>query len=180
MRDEAGQPGDTAGARRAAGELEAGVLAVLQAAGRPLPPGEVRERVGGGLAYTTVVTILSRLHDKGVLQRRKAGRAYLYAPVADEPGLAARRILIAAAEGRTPDAPGGLPSPGDAAAGRRRGRAAGRAAAPGGRYLAAGRQLCRAGRGQQRRAGPARADRPGPHPARRRRWGDVRAGHQAW
>ncbi len=68
------------------------MLAVLQAAGRPLPPGEVRERVGGGLAYTTVVTILSRLHDKGVLQRRKAGRAYLYAPVADGPGLAARRM----------------------------------------------------------------------------------------
>lgn len=92
MRDEAGQPGDAAGARRAAGELEAGVLAVLQAAGRPLPPGEVRERVGGGLAYTTVVTILSRLHAKGILQRRKAGRAYVYAPVADEPGLAARRM----------------------------------------------------------------------------------------
>ncbi len=79
MQDEAGQPGDAAGARRAAGELEAGVLAVLQAAGRPLPPGEVRERVGGGLAYTTVVTILSRLHAKGVLERRKAGRAYVYA-----------------------------------------------------------------------------------------------------
>src|SRR5260370_10407778 len=92
MGDEAGQPGDTAGARRAAGELEAGALAVLQAAGRPLSPGEVRECLGGGLAYTTVVTILSRLHDKGVLQRRKAGRAYLYAPVADEPGLAARRM----------------------------------------------------------------------------------------
>ena len=96
MRDEAGQPGDAAGARRAAGELEAGVLAVLQAVGRPLPPGEVRERVGGGLAYTTVVTILSRLHAKGILQRRKAGRAYVYAPVyapvADEPGLAARRM----------------------------------------------------------------------------------------
>src|SRR5258707_4110740 len=92
MRDEAGQPGDTGGARRAAGELEAGALAVLQAAGRPLSPGEVRECLGGGLAYTTVVTILSRLHAKGVLQRRKAGRAYLYAPVADEPGLAARRM----------------------------------------------------------------------------------------
>ena len=60
--------------------------------GRPLPPGEVRDRVGGGLAYTTVVTILSRLHAKGILQRRKAGRAYVYAPVADEPGLAARRM----------------------------------------------------------------------------------------
>jgi predicted transcriptional regulator len=78
--------------RRAAGELEAAVLAVLQEAGTALSPGEVRERIGGALAYTTVVTILSRLHAKGVLERRKAGRAYLYAPVADQPGLAARRM----------------------------------------------------------------------------------------
>src|SRR5579863_7419153 len=84
---------DTAAAgRRAAGELAAEVLAVLQKAGSPLSPGEVRERVGGDLAYTTIVTILSRLHAKGVLDRRKSGRAYLYMPVADEPGLAARRM----------------------------------------------------------------------------------------
>ena len=84
---------DAAGAgRRAAGELAAEVLAVLQDAGSPLSPGEVRERVGGDLAYTTVVTILSRLHAKGVLDRWKSGRAYLYAPVADSPGLAARRM----------------------------------------------------------------------------------------
>ena len=55
-------------------------------------PGEVRDHLDDGLAYTTVVTILSRLHAKGVLHRHKAGRAYLYAPVADEPGLAARRM----------------------------------------------------------------------------------------
>ena len=78
--------------RRAAGELEATVLAVLQEAGSALSPGEVRERIGGSLAYTTVVTILSRLHAKGVLERHKAGRAYLYAPGADQPGLAARRM----------------------------------------------------------------------------------------
>ena len=90
--DRAGSPGDAAGGRRAAGELETAVLAVLQAAGRPLSPGEVREQLGDGLAYTTVVTILSRLHDKGVLDRRKSGRSYVYAPVADEPGLAARRM----------------------------------------------------------------------------------------
>jgi len=78
--------------RRAAGELAAEVLAVLQEAGSPLSPGDVRERIGGELAYTTVVTILSRLHAKGVLERRKSGRAYLYAPVADSPGLAARRM----------------------------------------------------------------------------------------
>ena len=78
--------------RRPAGELEAAVLAVLQAAGSAMAAGEVREQLGGQLAYTTVVTILSRLHAKGVLDRRKSGRAYLYVPVADEPGLAARRM----------------------------------------------------------------------------------------
>jgi predicted transcriptional regulator len=78
--------------RRGSGELERAALEVLQAARTPLSPGEVRERIGGDLAYTTVVTILSRLHAKGVLERHKAGRAFLYAPVADEPGLAARRL----------------------------------------------------------------------------------------
>jgi predicted transcriptional regulator len=91
MRDDADDFTAAAG-RRAAGELEAAVLAVLQEAGSALSPGEVRERLGGQLAYTTVVTILSRLHAKGVLERHKAGRAYLYAPVADQPGLAARRM----------------------------------------------------------------------------------------
>jgi predicted transcriptional regulator len=90
MRDEA--EGSGAAGRRAAGELEAAALAVLQDAGTALSPGEVRERIGGSLAYTTVVTILSRLHAKGVLERHKAGRAFLYAPVADQPGLAARRM----------------------------------------------------------------------------------------
>ena len=92
MHDQADDSAVAAAGRRAAGELEATVLAVLQGAGSPLSPGEVRERIGGSLAYTTVVTILSRLHAKGVLERHKAGRAYLYSPVADEPGLAARRM----------------------------------------------------------------------------------------
>jgi predicted transcriptional regulator len=79
-------------ARRGSGELEAAVLAALLASGVALSPGEVRDRLDADLAYTTVVTILSRLHAKGVLDRRKSGRSYLYAPVADEPGLAARRM----------------------------------------------------------------------------------------
>ena len=91
--------GADGGSRRAAGELENAVLGVLHSAGAPLSPGTVRERLGGDLAYTTVVTILSRLHAKGVLGRARAGRAYLYAPVADEPGLAARRMAtVLAAE----------------------------------------------------------------------------------
>jgi predicted transcriptional regulator len=86
------QAAGAAGSRRGAGELEAEVLAVLQSAGSALTPAQVRERLGDPLAYTTVVTILSRLHAKGVLVRSRAGRAFSYAPVADEPGLAARRM----------------------------------------------------------------------------------------
>src|SRR5487761_1814340 len=79
--------------RRGAGELEAAVLAVLQGAGSALTPGQVRERLGDRLGHTAGVTILSRAHGKGVLTRaRSSGRAYEYAPVADEPGLAARRM----------------------------------------------------------------------------------------
>ncbi|MGA5824347.1 BlaI/MecI/CopY family transcriptional regulator [Kitasatospora sp. NPDC094028] len=81
------------GEGRARGELEADVLAALhRAAPEALTPGEVLERLDGQLAYTTVVTAMSRLHDKGVLSRAKRGRAYAYAPVADESGLAARQM----------------------------------------------------------------------------------------
>src|SRR5215471_18289471 len=67
--------------RRAFGELEGQVLAALWAADRPLVPAEVLDAVGGDLAYTTVMTILVRLHDKGLIERHKAGRAYAYRPV---------------------------------------------------------------------------------------------------
>jgi predicted transcriptional regulator len=90
---------DSVSDRRGAGELAGEVLGILQAAGEPLSPAGVRERLGGDLAYTTVVTILSRLHAKGLLDRERAGRAYRYTPVADEPGLAARRMAgVLAAE----------------------------------------------------------------------------------
>jgi predicted transcriptional regulator len=93
-----GEPGEPAN-RRGAGELAGQVLGILHAAGEPMSPADVRERLGGELAYTTVVTILSRLHAKGVLDRERAGRAYRYTPVADEPGLAARRMAsVLAAE----------------------------------------------------------------------------------
>ena len=75
MRDGASRAGE-AGAgpgRRGAGELEAAVLEVLQRGGSALSPGEVRELIGGDLAYTTVVTILSRLHAKGVLEPAQVG-----------------------------------------------------------------------------------------------------------
>ena len=82
--------------RRAAGTLESEVLGILRTAAGPLTPGEVRDRLAGAgagtgqreLAYSTVVTIMSRLQAKGLLSRHRAGRGFCYAPV-DEASLAA-------------------------------------------------------------------------------------------
>ena len=78
--------------RRQMGALEAEVLDLLQTAAEALTPGHVLERLGGGLAYSTVVTVLTRMHDKGLLSRVKQGRAFAYRPVADRHGLTARRM----------------------------------------------------------------------------------------
>lgn len=89
-------PGEPAEApRRPAGALEAEVLAVLRAAQAPLSPGQVRERLAirpqGELSYSTVVTIVSRLHAKGLLARERAGRGFAYTPV-DAASLAAGQM----------------------------------------------------------------------------------------
>jgi predicted transcriptional regulator len=94
-------------ARRAAGALEAEVLGILREAGAPLNPGEVRRRVasvqGAELSYSTVVTIVSRLHDKGLLARQRDGRGFSYTPV-DEASVAASRMSQALGSGSDRDA----------------------------------------------------------------------------
>ena len=86
-----------AGRGRPRGALERDVLACLAAAGRPLSPGEVRAELGDDLAYTTVMTTLSRLHGKGALSRQRAGRGYTYAlaggPDAAQASMTAHRML---------------------------------------------------------------------------------------
>jgi predicted transcriptional regulator len=83
-------------ARRPAGALSAQVFEVLTVAGRALTPGEVQQALAETdpqpLAYTTVVTILSRLHAQGLLDRFRHGRAFAYLPVADHALLAAGRM----------------------------------------------------------------------------------------
>lgn len=78
--------------RRDRGMLENEVLAALGAAGRPLTPGEVLAELDDDLAYTTVLTTLSRLHAKGALDRQRSGRAYAYAIAADRSVLTARQM----------------------------------------------------------------------------------------
>jgi len=55
--------------------------------GRPTRVREVRESFAGSLAYTTVMTTLDRLYKKGLLERSKEGRAFLYAPRASREAL---------------------------------------------------------------------------------------------
>ncbi|MGW4204568.1 BlaI/MecI/CopY family transcriptional regulator [Streptomyces sp. NPDC004726] len=87
--------------RRGQGELESQVLAVLRQAPAPVNTAWVQERLGGGLAYTTVITILTRLHAKGAVARERTGRSFVWTPTADEAGLAAlrmRKVLDAEAD----------------------------------------------------------------------------------
>ena len=68
----------------ALGDLEQAVMEELWAADRPLTVRDVLELVGPSrpLAYTTVMTIMDRLHRKGLLSRTREGKAYLYQPTA--------------------------------------------------------------------------------------------------
>ncbi|MFJ5901076.1 BlaI/MecI/CopY family transcriptional regulator [Streptomyces sp. NPDC093064] len=83
-----GKDGRGEARRRARGELEGEVLAALWAADGPEPASVVQEKVTGA-AYTTVLTILTRLCDKGLVTRQRQGRSHVYAPVDDQAGLAA-------------------------------------------------------------------------------------------
>ncbi len=78
--------------RRAPGELADEVLAALWAADHPLTPNEVHESLGLDVAYNTVLTILTRLYEKGLAERAKTGRAYAYRPVVGPAELAASRM----------------------------------------------------------------------------------------
>jgi len=62
------------------GPLEMQVLGVVSS--RPdLSVGDIQKQLksaGQDLAYTTVMTVLVRLHNKGLVKRRKESRQYLY------------------------------------------------------------------------------------------------------
>ncbi|WP_050502626.1 BlaI/MecI/CopY family transcriptional regulator [Streptomyces monomycini] len=72
--------------------MEAQVLAALHQAPGPATAAWVQDHLGDDLAYTTVMTILSRLHAKKAVTRERVGRSYVWTPAADEAGLAALRM----------------------------------------------------------------------------------------
>lgn len=80
---------------------------VLWAADVPLAPAEVQSALGSDLAYTTVTTILTRLHGKGLLERTPRGRAFAYRPLVSGADLTAQRladVLAAAGTGERSEA----------------------------------------------------------------------------
>lgn len=85
------------------GPLEAAVMDVLWSSGGPLTVREVLDRLHGrrALAYTTVMTVLTNLHRKDVVERQQAGRAFSYRPsVSREEAAAAslREVLEASSD----------------------------------------------------------------------------------
>lgn len=90
--------------RREAGALESAVLSQLWAADQPMTPAQVLGALPGGLAYTTVMTVLSRLHAKGLARRVPAGRGYAYYQVEDHADFTGRQMHRLLAQERDPGA----------------------------------------------------------------------------
>jgi predicted transcriptional regulator len=84
--------------RKDFGPLESEVMDAVWHAGRPVAVREMVDNLNASraepLAYTTVMTVMSRLADKEVLSRRKDGRGYLYeANAPDAAGIAVKDVL---------------------------------------------------------------------------------------
>ena len=70
-------------ARRPMGSLEENVMRYLWAVG-VATPAEVHQAIAPELAYTTVTTVLTRLLEKGRIERSRRGRSFVYAPLQSE------------------------------------------------------------------------------------------------
>ena len=89
------------------GELESAALEVLWASPHAMAVRDVAAQLKRrpALAYTTVMTVLDRLHDKGFVTREKGGRAFLYQPrIAREALMGQRAASALRHKGPPPDA----------------------------------------------------------------------------
>jgi predicted transcriptional regulator len=79
---------------RADGTLERAIMAELWRSGRPLQAAEVQALIDPKLAYTSVATVLTRLHTKGLVEREPTGtgRSYAYSPAISEAQFVATRM----------------------------------------------------------------------------------------
>lgn len=85
----------SAPARRAMGELEAQVMAVLWDLDDWVTPRQVHVRLPAepAVVYSTVMTTLRRLWKKGMVERRAEGKAFAYHPVLGREEHTAERMV---------------------------------------------------------------------------------------
>ena len=76
------------------GKLESTVMDILWSSAGPLTVRDVLEKMPAQrvLAYTTVMTVLSNLHRKAMVDREPAGKAYSYRPALTRQGAAAAAL----------------------------------------------------------------------------------------
>lgn len=90
---------------RQLGQLEAAVMDRLWTWDRPASVREVLEDLNRErpLAYTTVMTVMDKLHSKKLVRREKQGKAYLYAAVSTREEHTAMLLdeVLAASEDRS-------------------------------------------------------------------------------
>lgn len=84
---------DADGVENLLGQLELAIMEILWKAGDPLTVRDVLNRLTAtrDLAYTTVMTVMTRLVGKGLLTRTRRGKAYLYAPALTRQGFVRSR-----------------------------------------------------------------------------------------
>ncbi|MFQ6058840.1 MAG: BlaI/MecI/CopY family transcriptional regulator [Anaerolineae bacterium] len=70
---------DQRGLARVFGELEARIMDAVWQLNEPTVQ-DVCDHLGGDYNYKTIMTVMNRLVNKGVLTRRRRSRAYLYSP----------------------------------------------------------------------------------------------------
>jgi predicted transcriptional regulator len=82
------------GLRKILGDLETDVMEAIWARGRATVH-DVHERLAAAdreVAYTTVMTVMSRLAEKGLLEKQKDGAAYVYTPAASKEEFTSRTV----------------------------------------------------------------------------------------
>lgn len=80
------------------GPLEGDIMKVVWSAKRPQTVRDVLAVLNNGrqqqLAYTTVMTVMSRLAEKGILKREQEGRGFAYAAAVTDPaGIAVKGVI---------------------------------------------------------------------------------------
>jgi len=70
------------------GGLEQRIMDSLWASPDPLKPADVKAKLEGDYAYTTIMTVLKRMADKKLVKRVLRGNVYFYSPAQDKAAFA--------------------------------------------------------------------------------------------